>query len=270
MTAVHALDQSIQMEQIEPGHFTGPPPKLYWNLVGPYGGISAAIAIHAVMQCDGAIGEPLALTINFTAPVLDTSYDLIVENIRTGRTTQHWIFHMDQTKPDGSVARVLQGMVTMGVRRDVWSAQTLQAPKAIRSPEDSHKRSERHGIEWFNRYELRFTNNPMKSENPSEPTLTWVRDNPPRPLDYPALAAICDSFFPAIFAERRDTMPIATVTMNTYFHTSSEEMARIGSDYLLAGSRSHVYHDGFFDAEGKMWAGDRLIATSQQVMWYRQ
>jgi hypothetical protein len=270
MTAAHALDQSIQIEQIAPGHFTGPPPKQYWNLVGPYGGISAAIAVNAAMQMKEAIGEPLAITINFTSPLLDAPYDLIMQNVRTGRTTQHWSFHMDQQKEDGSTVRVLQGMVTMGVRRDVWAKQTLEAPVPERSPEQSHKRSERHGIEWFNRYELRFTNNPMKSANPSEPTMTWVRDYPERTLDYPALAAICDSFFPAIFAERQSTMPIATVTMNTYFHTSAEEMTSIGSQYLLASSRSHVYHDGFFDAEGKMWAGDRLIATSQQVMWYRE
>ncbi|MGC1439564.1 MAG: hypothetical protein WA888_03075, partial [Burkholderiaceae bacterium] len=166
--------------------------------------------------------------------------------------------------------RVLQAMLTTGLRRKLWSTQSGQVPTPARSPQESRQRTGRAGLPWFDCYDQRFTENPMKADDPSAQVLTWVRDNPPRTLDYPALAAVCDTFFPAIFAERKKFIPIATVSMNTYFHTTAAELTRIGSGYLLTSSSSNVYHQGFCDVEGKVWADDRLIASSQQVMWYRE
>lgn len=269
MTEQHPLDRSIELTRLADGRYQGSPPKPYWNIVGPYGGISAAIALNAVLMSDKVLGEPLSLTVNFTAPIRDVPFEVAIEVVRSSRTTQHWLIAMTQPHRSGQrTDRVLQAMLTTGVRRPLWTAQSGVAPVAPLPPEKSHRRTGRAGLPWFDCYDQRFTSNPMKAADPSAEVLTWVRDEPPRTLDFPALAAACDTFFPAIFAERQKISRIATVSMNTYFHTTAAELARIGSAYLLTSSRSSVYHEGFCDAEGKVWAGERLIATSQQVMWY--
>ena len=57
--------------------------------------------------------------------------------------------------------------------------------------------------------------------------------------------------------------------MNVYFHADRTELAAIGEGWLLGEGRSQVFREGFFDAEAQVWAGERLIATTHQVMWYR-
>ena len=64
-------------------------------------------------------------------------------------------------------------------------------------------------------------------------------------------------------------MPIATVSLNVYFHAGAADLAAAGEDYLLGTTRNQVFEAGFFDCESQLWHGERLIATTQQVVWYR-
>ncbi|BES70124.1 hypothetical protein RE428_11420 [Marinobacter nanhaiticus D15-8W] len=57
-------------------------------------------------------------------------------------------------------------------------------------------------------------------------TRLWVRDNPPRPLDFLSLVAISDCFFPRVYIRRQERMPAGTVSMTTYFHADSDTLAR--------------------------------------------
>ena len=43
-------------------------------------------------------------------------------------------------------------------------------------------------------------------------TQLWVRDNPPRPLDFASLTALADVFFPRVFVRRATLVPVGTVT----------------------------------------------------------
>lgn len=63
----HALDASLQVERISTGHLRGEPPLACWNMVGPYGGISAAIVLNAVMRDERCLGDPPVLTIITTS-----------------------------------------------------------------------------------------------------------------------------------------------------------------------------------------------------------
>jgi len=205
--------------------------------------------------------------VNFCAPVKDSDYRLHVRCIRTNRSTQHWHVEMIQTEGSNAVC-VAQATVVMGTRRDRWSLQAMNAPEA-RAPNDCRPRPGREGIAWFDRFDMRYVHNPMTEASPETPAMTWVRDTPPRELDFLSLCNRCDALFPAIFAHRQKIDPIATVSFNVYFHTSAEELANIGKAHTLGVSRSNVHHNGFADSEAWMWAGNQLIATTQQLMWYR-
>ena len=52
----------------------------------------------------------------------------------------------------------------------------------------------------------------------------WLRDDPPRPLDFASLTAMADVFFPRVWLRRATRVPVGTVSMTVYFHADSMSM----------------------------------------------
>ena len=46
----HPFDQALQLTSAEPNVYTGASARPYWNMVGPFGGMTAATALNAVLQ----------------------------------------------------------------------------------------------------------------------------------------------------------------------------------------------------------------------------
>jgi len=267
----HPFDESLRFSPVDDDTVTGQPPLAYWNMVGPFGGMTAAILLAAVLRHPEQIGEPVALTVNYCGPLKDRPYTMRTRLIRSNKSTQHWHVELSQSDPeagDRDDICVSQATVVMGIRRDSWSRQAMQPPKA-RPASECQPRPGRKDIVWFDRFDMRYVHNPMTDASADAAALTWVADNPPRKLDYLSLTNRCDALFPAIFAHRQKIDPIATVSLNIYFHTSKAELAEIGNAHTLGVSRTNVHHEGFADSEAWVWSDDRLIATTQQLMWYR-
>jgi acyl-CoA thioesterase len=137
-------------------------------------------------------------------------------------------------------------------------------------------RTTRSGVEWLKRYEMRFVTGTIPKDwdgRGADESLSqlWVRDDPPRPLDFPSLAALADVFFPRIWLRRARQTPLGTVTMTVYFHADAAELQRAGAGWLLAQARGQGFSGGYFDHGGQLWseAGD-LLATTHQVMYYKE
>ena len=60
-------------------------------MVGPFGGITAAVLLRAIESHPDRLGEPVALTVNFAAPIVDGEFEISRRAPRTNRTNQHWI-----------------------------------------------------------------------------------------------------------------------------------------------------------------------------------
>jgi hypothetical protein len=74
-----------------------------------------------------------------------------------------------------------------------------------------------------------------------------------------------------IFLRRPQLVPIGTVSLNIYFHVDAQTLAEQGTDALLAVARANVFSQGYFDQEGQIWGrGGRLLATTHQVVWYKE
>ena len=94
---------------------------------------------------------------------------------------------------------------------------------------------------------------PETGENPDSTTTLWVRDTPPRPLDFAALTSLCDVFFPRVFLRRGQYMPAGTVSLTIYFH-----------------ARSQHFGKGYFDQSGELWSSDgNLLATTHQLVYFK-
>jgi acyl-CoA thioesterase len=102
-------------------------------------------------------------------------------------------------------------------------------------------------------------------------TQLWVRDDPPRPLDFCGLAAMADVFYPRIWRKRALLTPAGTVSMTVYFHTGAAELAAVGTSYLLGQARGQRFFHGFFDQRAELWSeAGELLASTHQIVYFKE
>lgn len=109
----------------------------------------------------------------------------------------------------------------------------------------------------------------VEEQSSSQSTL-WIRDNPPRPLDFPALAALGDSFFPRLFTRTQRFFPAGTVSLTLHFHADSLELASVGREYVLGSARANRAYRSYHDQSAYLWSSaGRLLLSSTQMMYYK-
>ncbi|RYY98116.1 MAG: thioesterase family protein [Comamonadaceae bacterium] len=267
--AVHALDAAIALEPVGRGAFTGRTHPAWANMIGPYGGATAAQVLNAVLQHPDRLGEPVALTVNYAAAVADGPFALRATPARTNRSTQHWTIELVQQD-----AVAVTATAVTAVRRETWSGHEAPMPEVPRP--DTLPRATGRGVEWINRYDMRFVqgNMPVAWDGHIDGesiSRLWVRDDPPRPVDAASLTAIADVFFPRIWLRRATFVPVGTVSMTVYFHADAAQLAATGTGFLLAQARGQAFGRGFFDQAGLLWnEAGTLLATTHQVVYYKE
>ncbi len=58
----------------------------YWAFVGPFGGATAATILRALIDHPERAGDPLALTVNYCAPIAEGAFDLDVRLVKANRS----------------------------------------------------------------------------------------------------------------------------------------------------------------------------------------
>jgi acyl-CoA thioesterase len=194
-TPMTVLDNGIALERTGDGVLRGRTVPEWANMVGPFGGITAAALVRAIELQPDVHGLPVALTANYLAPIVDGPFDITARAVRTNRTNQHWYVELSQ---DGEVKTTATAV--FGIRRDTWGDTELVRPSAP-APEDVPAGGP--GPTWMNNYDMRYVAGGIPTEadgeSASSETLLWLRDNPARPWDFAALAAACDVFYPRVF-----------------------------------------------------------------------
>jgi acyl-CoA thioesterase len=267
--STHVFDQAIALERQANGHWLGHTSPGYANMMGPYGGISAAQLLNAVLLHPERLGDPVALTVNFAAAVADGAFEIQARAARTNRSTQHWMIEMVQ---DGQT--VLTATAMTAVRRETWGQNEVPMPE-LPAPMQVERAAVRAPMEFVQRYEQRYLVGglPQAWDGSGEHSLTqlWVRDTPPRALDYASLAAVADVFIPRVFVRRATRVPTGTVSMTVYFHATTAQLAETGSGFLLGQARAQAYRDGYFDQTAQLWnEAGTLMATSHQIVYYKE
>lgn len=262
----HPFDDALRLEPAAEGRWRGHTSDDYWNMVGPFGGYVAALLLKAALDDPRRQGEPVALTVNFCAAVAKGTFDLVATPVRTGGSTQHWTIALEQ---DGAVAATATAL--FAARPETFAATNRSAP-AVPAPA-TFERFVGFDVGWTRRYDLRFAEGAPDAEG-GEPgpsrSLLWIGQLPPRALDFPALAAICDIFFGRIIHVRRRMVPFGTVSMTAYFHATAEDLAAIGDAFVLGEADARIFDRGFHDQSAEIWSADgRLLATSHQLVYYR-
>lgn len=272
----HVFDAAILLSPQDSHTYTGHTHPAYANMVGPFGGAIAATLLNAVATHPERLGDPLSLTVHYAAPIAEGEFTVQARAMRTNRSTQHWLVELLQA---GEVAAYAT-MVT-AVRRDTWGTTVASFPQ-VPSADSIALVPTPARLPWVDRYEMRFVEGELRITD-SEPetmddadgnsslTRLWIRDHPPRPLDFQSLSAICDAFFPRIFVYRPKRVPIGTVALTTYFHVDAAQLAEVGTDPLLGVAQATHFGKGFFEQQAEVWSGQGvLLATSHQVVYYKE
>lgn len=101
-------------------------------------------------------------------------------------------------------------------------------------------------------------------------TAMWVRDEPPRPLDALALAAICDVCCPRVFRRRPRFTPAGTVSITTFFRADAAALAAQGVRPVFAQARAQRFVQGFHDQSATVLGDDgSLLASSHRIVHHK-
>src|SRR3954452_2930980 len=136
----------------------------YWAFVGPFGGVTAATMLLAIMQHPQREGDPLAVTVNFCAPIAQGPFDLDVRLIKANRSTQHW--SVELTQNGGDVATFATAV--FAVRRPSWSHQQAQFPHA--TPFEQTRPLAWKSMSWVRQYDMRFVEGEPNLQGPPHAT----------------------------------------------------------------------------------------------------
>ena len=251
----------------------------YWNMIGPYGGITAAAALNAVMQHPQRLGEPISLTVNYAGPMAEGHYTASARPARTNRSTQHWIVELSQADASGQTQVATTATVVTAARRPTWSASDTPMPAAPAPADVPRVHPPGNLAAWLQRYEMRpiIGAVPERWEGQAQEgghgslSRLWMRDDPPRALDFCALAALADVFFPRLWLRRATRVPVGTVSMTVYFHADGRLLKDTGAGHLLAEAHAHAFRNGFFDQTGLLWNEQgMLLCSTHQIVYFKE
>lgn len=244
----------------------------YWAFVGPFGGVTAATMLRAIMEHPQRSGDPLALTVNFCAPVAQGPFDLDVRLIKATRSTQHWSVELTQGRAEVATFAT----AVFAVRRPSWSHQVAQPPQA--SPFDQTRPYPKSSLKmsWVRQYDFRFAEGELQlgsapyAEPASAFSKLWIGDSKPRPIDVLSLLSMSDAFFGRIFHVRNEFVPFGTVSLTTYFHADADDLAAENISHVLAVADAKIFHKSFGDQRGELWSPNgRLLATTTQMAYFK-
>ncbi len=242
----------------------------YWAFVGPFGGVTAATVLRALIEHPHAAGDPLALTVNYCAPIAEGPFDLDVRLVKANRSSQHWYVELSQGDADPATVAT----AVFAERRPSWSHQPAQRPDA--PPFDQVKRHADTGMSWTRQYDFRFVEGQpdlaggAKAEPQSAYSKLWISDRKPRRLDMLSLMSMSDAFFGRVFHARGELVPFGTVSLTTYFHVGRDDLAAEDITHVLAVADAKVFNRSYQDQHGELWSpSGRLLATTTQIAYFK-
>jgi len=176
------------------------------------------------------------------------------------------------TQGGGDVATLATAV--FAERRPSWSHQQAAFPGAL--PLAQARSFPNTQMTWTHQYDFRFVEGePSFYGSPAVSPLDafskqWIGDRAPRRIDVLSLMSMSDAFFGRVFLARRQLIPFGTVSITTYFHTTSDELAAEDITHVLAVADARIFHRSYGDQNGELWSpSGRLLATTTQIAYFK-
>ena len=263
--AEHPFDRATTVSRHATGVATATTSDEYWAFVGPFGGITAASILRAILDHPERAGDPLSLTTNLCAPVARGPFQLHTRLVRATRSTQHWTVELSQ--PDGGVSAIASVVLATGAKS--WAHQPATFPKVPAFDATPVYQFSGTVPAWISQYQFRFVSGApgfdTGASTPNDPTsLVWMRDRVPRRLDALSMAAISDAFFGRIFQALGRVVPFGTVSMTTYFHADGDDLAAEDATTVLGAATGRSFSKNYGDQIGESSRGPRPAGCSRR------
>jgi len=265
----HLFDEATRVSAGD-SRWQGQTSEDYWAFVGPFGGITAATILRALIDHPQRSGDPLALTVNYCAPIAQGDFDLDVRLVKANRSTQHW--SVELTQGGGDVATLATAV--FAERRPSWSHQQARIPR--HTPFEQTLPYAKVAASWVKQYDFRFVEGEPNLADRSNTapasafSKLWIGDRVPRKIDALSLVAMSDAFFARIFHARRELVPFGTVSLTTYFHADAADLAKEDVTRVLGVADAKIFHKSFGDQSGELWSPNgRLLATTTQIAYFK-
>jgi acyl-coenzyme A thioesterase PaaI-like protein len=258
----------IALSPVAPGRWTTLAAPEWRNPGGGlWGGYALGLCVRALEAEPQAAGEALSMTLTYAAGLPSGELDVRTRRLRQGGSIGVWEV---EVRPQGLDDVGVHGMVTLARRPPTPPFAFASMPQTA-PPEDLPRMEHPAGATHFgaSAFERRTLEGFPPKPGGDSRSLAWVR---PRrgAWDKALLAMVTDNSPPrAMYA--LDRAMTTTLSLTAYLHASVEELAALGDDFILIECDGRVGGGGASDERSSYWSRDgRLLATSEQLAWYRQ
>ena len=264
----HSFDDALALTVDEAAdgrvRYAGVAPQAYQNMIGPFGGVSAALLAQGMTRSARDGLKLVSITTDFMTGMKDGPYSLSTICHRAGRSTEFWAANIQQA---GASSPALRATAVFGERRETveWTegempeAPMPEACEAFVPPRP-----------WAEHIAIRPCLNADIFNATSTRNALWVKFADARPLDDVALVCLADTPTPRVFFVVHGFTVLSTISMTVYLHASDADLAEAGSDWVMIEANAGRGGGGFYDQHARIWSrSGKLLATTQQMVWYK-
>ncbi len=270
MTHTHPFDSATEITQTGHGAYTAHTSETYGNMVGPFGGVTSATLMRAVLSDERLSGDPVSMTVNFCAAIKNGDYQITTDLRRAGKYIQHWSLEITQ---NGQICTTAS--LVFGVRAEGFSHHSGVPPMA-KAFDQCAVEPDLGFANWLKCYEFRYaegapdmTGRAVGDLGPAR-SVAWITDQPARDLDLLSLTAMSDSFLLRLPHVRASFVPMGTVSLTTHFLATPDDIAEQGQHPVLGVSDATRFHHNFHDQHMQLWSHTgKLLATGSQIAWFK-
>jgi acyl-CoA thioesterase len=234
---------------------------------GLWGGYAIGLCIRVLEAEPEATGEALSLTLTYAAGLPAGELDIRTRRLRQGGSIGVWEVEL---LPAGSDQVGVHAIVTLA-RRPVTPAFAFARMPEAADPESLPSTQMPGGMLHFgaSAFERRTLDGFPPQPSASSRSLAWVRSRR-GPLDKAMLGMMTDNSAPRVMYALGPRVMTTTLSLTAYLHATVEEIAAVGEDFILVECEGRVGGGGASDERSSYWSRDgRLLATSEQLAWYR-
>lgn len=260
------FDDAIALEEIGEGRYRGRFDRAWWVVVGPNGGITAAMLLRAAMDEVGEDRTPRSLTVHYVRPPGEGTVEVVVDVQSHGRSVTFVSCRMLQSE-----RLVATALVALATERDAvqeWEHRTMPNTPGL----DASYVMEPAGVDvpirdrWDEGWTIGVPGRTDTALSGGHEVGGWLRLMEPEPYSAPLLAAMADAWVPAVMVHTGAAVHTPTLELTVHFR---RDVTRLGIDpsaYCLAHFRQHSAHEGFLDESGEIWAPDgKLLVICRQM-----
>jgi len=259
-----ALDLTVDDTADGRVRYSGVTPQAYQNMIGPFGGVSAALLAQGLKRSARDGLKLVSITTDFMSGMKDGPYSLSTICHRAGRSTEFWAANIQQAEASSPA---LRASAVFGETRDTIEWTEGEMPEAP-PPEDCAPFVPPRP--WAEHIAIRPCLNTDIFNAKSTRNALWVNFTQPRPLDDIGLVCLADTPTPRVFFVAHEFTVLSTISMTVYLHASDTDLKDAGSDWILLEANAGRGGNGFYDQHARLWSrSGKLLATTQQMVWYK-